>query len=676
MPADLLWPNSVYAYASMRREAHVAAILAGWTLQLRRAQWQIDGTGCRPDIVQLVADDLGLPVKGQDQPKAARVHGVSWHEHLRAALLALTYGHSGFELQATVVDGRARLAGLWERPPWTIGEIHVDPKSGAFLGITQDSPAGSNRPPQIRADRMAWYCREREGANWSGVSLLRPVWPLTLIKREMLKVHAIANRRWSAGVSTVRALPGTNPTPAQHAAAAEWAQQARAGDQAGGSLPPGFIHEIVGMSGSTPDTLAFVRYLDEAAARACLTQYLHLGSTSTGSRALGETFVDNLMLALESEAAFVCDVATRQVAARIVEWNAGPDEPVPQVTSSGIGSHREVTAESLQLLMSSGALSADPGLEEWVRREYRLPEREGERRSPHVPGVDLNRDETPGADDGEPATARPVEAASRRRKRGELEGQLALPVAAATTDPADAEWQQAREDLKEQWPTAAGPIVAAVVAGAVAAAVAGTLAAPIAVGVEATAAAVDAVASAMTALAELSARRTVTELAAVDVTVSAGTVDERRIRDTAAATVQVVADGYVTAARRALLLHAGADEAEVESAVRGAVDEMTAAGERGWVAQNLAGALSAAQHGGRVATYEQVSSDAAVVWVADEAGEPSSSRCKPCDDIDGATYETLAEALEDYPAGRYRWCEGRERCRGRLAVARAGDGGR
>ncbi len=83
LPVDLIWPNSVRAYASMRRESHVAAILAGWTLQLRRAQWQIDGTGCRPEVVQMVADDLGVPIKGEDRPQAVRLtrphlrpHGV------------------------------------------------------------------------------------------------------------------------------------------------------------------------------------------------------------------------------------------------------------------------------------------------------------------------------------------------------------------------------------------------------------------------------------------------------------------------------------------------------------------------------------------------------------------------------------------------------------------------
>lgn len=428
LPGDLLWPTSVQTYATMRREAHLSSILSGWSLQLRRAQWQLDGAGCRPEVVQLVADDLGLQVAGRDEPTAARVHGVSWNEHLRTALASLTYGHFGFELAAEIVDELARLVGLYERPPWTVGEIHTDPKSGAFLGITQDSPAGTNGVPEITADRMCWYAREREGANWAGVSLLRAAFPAWLIKREMLRVLATSSRRFGMGVSVVRALPGTNPTPAQHAAAAEMAQQTRVGDQAGGALPPGFVQELIGLTGSAPDTLGFVRFLNQEMSRSALMQHLDLGSTETGSRALGEAFIDNWMLALEAEGEHIADVATRQAAARVVGWNWGADEPVPRVVVSGIGSRREITAESLQLLLSSGALDADPSLKAWVRREYRLPEPDDDARPPAAPGVDLPGEAE--ADDGGTASASAPRAARRPRRR-EADGQLALPVAAA-----------------------------------------------------------------------------------------------------------------------------------------------------------------------------------------------------------------------------------------------------
>ena len=372
---DLLFPGSIPVYARMRRDPQLTAILSSWMLQLRRAQWQVDPAGCDPQVAKRIADDLGLHVVGDDQPGAARTRGVSWNEHLRAALGMLTFGFAGFELLADTVTGQARLAGLYERPQWTISHLHVDGVTGDLQGITQDA-AWKDGSPQIPASRLVWYANEREGANWAGSSLLRSCYSSWFIKEEMKRVHAISNRRWGAGVPTMKADPGTQPSTPQMMQALELTSAMRAGESAGAVVPPGFNLDIKGLSGSVPDTLSYIKWLDQQMSRSALMGMIDLGETPNGSRALGETFVDAFLLALEAAAEHVADVATRQIAARLVDWNEGDTEAVPRIVVSGVGSRREVTAQSLQLLLTSGALAADPALEAWVRREYRLPERD------------------------------------------------------------------------------------------------------------------------------------------------------------------------------------------------------------------------------------------------------------------------------------------------------------
>jgi hypothetical protein len=194
---DLVYPLSVATYGKMRKEPALASVLAAHWLPIRRATWTIDPSGCRPEVVQQVADDIGLPVAGQDTPGAARVRGVSWAEHLRTALLHLVFGHYGHELLAKIDDaGRARLIGLSDRLPATISNIHVSDQ-GVLLGVSQDL-RGFDDPPQITEDRLVWYCHEREGAAWYGNSLLRPAFGPWLIKQEMIRVHATSNRRSGA----------------------------------------------------------------------------------------------------------------------------------------------------------------------------------------------------------------------------------------------------------------------------------------------------------------------------------------------------------------------------------------------------------------------------------------------------------------------------------------------
>lgn len=659
LPVELMWPLSVGTYAAMRRESHVNAGLNGYTLQLRRAQWQLDGRGCRPEVTKLVAEDLGLLMTGQEATGAARVRGVSWNDHLRAALLYLTFGHMGFELAADTSSGQARLVGLAERLPHTISQIFSDAHSGEFQGVSQHGAVSSFDRPLITADRMAWYCHEREGASWAGVSMLRSIWPAFVVKREMLKVHALANRRWGMGVPVMEALPGTSPTPEQMSQAMQMAAAARAGEQAGAASPPNFTMKIMGITGSVPDTLSFLRFLNQEISSGLLMPHMDLGSTPNGSRALGESFTESWILALGALGSEICDVATRQIAARIVEWNFGPDEAVPSVVVSGIGEQRDVTAQSLQLLLTSGALSADPALEEWVRREYRLPERQGAP-DPKVsaPGVDLPKDQT---------DPQPTEVQAAARPRGRRKRTPAQPGLFGD-DEADAhrlqqQWDDAKARLLKRWPKLAGPMVDELAGQAEAAIEAGDLAAL---------GSLEASAGVVAALA-VPIRQTGTELAAE---AAAGVVEEAakqavtitapdrpgadRVRQHADAVARIIASGYAAGAARISLQLSGAGPQEVRDEVERHLADLGTS-ENGLVGTEIGGLLSAAQHAGRLAVLEQHPIKAVyAVEVNDK------NRCLPCSEAAGRRFTTLQEALKLYPVAGNRSCLGGIRCRGYL----------
>lgn len=663
---DLIWPNSIPVYAKMRRDPKLAAILQGWTLNLRRAQWQLDPAGCRPEVVQQVADGMGLAIQGKDEPGPARLRGVSWGEHLAAALRMIPFGFSAFELEADTSDAKAaKLSGLWERPQWTISHLHVDGKTGLLTGLTQDG-AYNDASPQIPAKNMAFYVREREGANWAGQSLLRPCYASWLIKEEVRRAFAIANVRWSAGVPVNEALPGTNPTPAQMAEAAQMAQQARAGISAGGATPPGFTMKILGITGSLPPTQDFLRWLDQQMSASALLGVLELGETPNGSRALGEAFLDSFHLALESEGELVADVATRQIAARIVNWNFGEDEPVPRVVVSGIGSRREVTAESLQMLLSSGALAADPALEEWVRREYRLPERD-----PDVP-VRTATKGAPGqpAEPGQPTT---VQAAAKPRPRTSRRRTPGQPTLFGDDDPAAAaariqeQWEQAKAALLKRWPKTAKPMVdelADQAEAAVAEDDLGTLGS-LAVSAGVIAAVALMLSGSGESVAVDAAAAVVSEAANQGVDIGVPTsAGAERVRQTAAAVAGIIAAGYASGAARTALQLAGADPSVVRAGVTDQLAELGVA-VNGLVGDNVGALLASAQYAGRLAVLEQHPADS---YVAVETND-GPSRCEPCKKIDQTVYGTLAEALADYPnsGGTYVHCDGRSRCHGHIA---------
>jgi hypothetical protein len=375
--ADLTWPLSVITYGRMRNDTQLTAVLNAYTLPLRAAPKHVDPAGCRDEVVQTVADDLGLSILGSgDEPGPARRRGIDFSEHFRLATLHLAFGHMPFEQRYEIRDGKARLAALGERLPQTIRNIELD-SYGNLKGIQQNASS-----TLIPADHMVWYAREREGAAWQGRSMLRPAYGPWLLKHEAMRIFATSSRRFGMGVPTVEAPAGA--TPAQISQAQALASAARVGDTAGAGLPSGFVFKLTGLTGSVPDVLAFIRYLDSQMAQMALASLLSLDSSPNGSRALGDTWMDLLLLSLNSIAGDMAAELTK-LSVQMVDYNWGEDEPAPRIVIGDVGSRPEATAESLKALMDAGAISPDPALEEWARERWTLPEREESPEPPPVP---------------------------------------------------------------------------------------------------------------------------------------------------------------------------------------------------------------------------------------------------------------------------------------------------
>lgn len=405
---ELRWPASVKIYDAMRRQdAQVISVLRAVKLPITRTRWWVDPAGADPEVVESVADNLGLPIKGQpagDPPLRSRDR-FSWNEHLRHALLSLEFGHSFFEQVYRPPerggDGRARLRKLAWRPPRTISQIDVA-EDGGLVAIRQHGVAG--KPDvKIERDRLVAYVNEREGGNWLGQSLLRPAYKFWVLKDRLLRVQAQTVDRNGLGVPKYTgAPPSENPSltaeELQALAAAELkaglalARQYRSGNNAGISVPHGADFELLGVSGDLPDADSPIRYYDEQIARAVLAHFLNLG-TETGSWALGSTFADFFTLSLEAVALHIDDVATSHIVEDLVDLNFGTEVRAPRIVHEEIGSRHPATAEAIKMLIDCRALVPDANLEAHLRTGFGLPEADpGTARPVPVPGAVVKDD--------------------------------------------------------------------------------------------------------------------------------------------------------------------------------------------------------------------------------------------------------------------------------------------
>jgi hypothetical protein len=682
--SDLLWPQSLVTFGRMRHDPQIKAVLNAYFYPLLRATWAVDPAGVKDQVASHVADDLGLPILGADaKPGPARRRGLIWHRHLEAALDHLVYGHAPFELRYRIDStspGGAHLDHLGERLPHTIASMKVN-RDGTLAEIkqnTQDAP--------IPANRLLWYVTGKRGSNWAGTSVLRPAFAPWLIKHEMWRVHGTSIRRFGMGVPYVEAPPGG--TAAQVAEAQAMASAMRAGEQAGMGLPAGFKPGLLGMSGGAPDALAFIEYLDRAVAKMALAGLIELGQTETGSRALGETFLDLFLLALQAVADEVATTVTSGqdgtpgAVVDLVTVNWGEDEPAPRIVCTDVGTNYQLAADAIQALMASGALTADPNLEKWVRETWRLPERDknapGPPAAPAAPGGIAQRvapgqpPPGPGAPAGQPppAPARPspggqvaASAAPPGLRRGytEVEERSGFDAAAH-----DAAWVSAREALagvyrdvlRGQRNAVVDQVTAAVAAGKVDR-LAGVM--------PDTAQGGQVIAAAMTITARHAAAEVVAEAAHQGVVINPGSVhlDEAGLARQGRMWAQTIATRMVQAAavRAATIVAPGPGEhqaVQIGDQVDAALGEMSDSR----LADELGAAISAAQNAGRLAAFAAAPPGA--TYVASEILDKST--CEPCRSNDGAVYATLLQAGSAYPAGHYRWCKGQMRCRGTVVA--------
>lgn len=653
---DLTWPLSVQTYARMRHDPQLKAVLAAYTLPIRRATWAIDPAGCRDEVVQVVSDDLGLPILGADEePGPARRRGVHWADHLRLALLSLVFGHMPFERRYEIRGGLARLVNLGERMPWTIGEINLN-GDGTLASIAQD--VISSKP--IPANRLVWYAHEREGAAWTGRSVLRPAYGPWLLKHEVWRVHATSIRRFGMGVPNVEAPAGG--TPAQVQEAQRLASAMRAGETAGAGLPAGFKLNITGMTGSVPDALGFVRYLDQQMSTSALAGLIDLGNTTNGSRALGDNFLDLFLLSLQAVADEIAGAATSGqpgmpgIVTDIVDLNWGEDEPAPRVVCTDVGDRHEVTAESLSLLMQFGALEPDPALEAYVRKTWRLPERDASAPMPQQQPVQARRR----ANRGREVRAAGDPAAGHR--------QLTTVEAASGMNPdaIQGAWEKALDALLKAWKAIVGDQRAQLMQQIATAVDRGDVKALANLLVD-TAAAAKRLAKAMIDLARSAIQQMLDELASQGVDAPEPSVDQQHLTETASVVAAIVGAGLASAAGREALRvwRPGASGADVA----GMVDDHLAGLSDAYLREQLGGALTTAQNEGRFAVLADAPE--ATYWASEVLDK---NTCPACLELDGKQFADLAEARAAYATGGYVNCAGRLRCRG-VIVATWDDGG-
>jgi len=377
---------SFQVYEKMRRsDADVRAALLACKLPIRAAEHQIvPGLG-ESDPGYALAEELADFVKenlfgGLESPNNAGGWATqSFESVIENALLALDFGCAAHEDLWHIDQDKVRLRKLAPRLPTTFYRYHVDEDGESLLFLEQYGYRGNDFVNVlVPADKIAYFVNDMEGAYFYGRSILRAAYQHWYIKSQIYRIDAISIERNGLGVPTIK--QGPNVSAEDRKSAQNWVEMLAAHESTGLSLPSGWEFLLTGITGHIRDPKDSIQHHSEMILRSVLANFLSLGTTATGSRALGGDMRDFFYLSLESIARRLDETMTNTTIRRLVDYNytarEGEALPYPRLVTSNImainplemlGVIKDVAKYDVDLLQP------DSETENWIRKKCGMP---------------------------------------------------------------------------------------------------------------------------------------------------------------------------------------------------------------------------------------------------------------------------------------------------------------
>jgi hypothetical protein len=368
---DLRGWDGIRLYDEMRRsDATVQASLKLLILPLMGADWAIQPASDSDEdtfIAKYVEYNLFELVK--------------FRYLLSEILLCLPFGHSVFEKIYKYVDypgdeegkGAGRYTGIDRISSRKQDTIFAWQLANGQPGVQQITANGGVF--SIPAEKLLIFTHQREGNNFSGISVLRPAYKHWYVKSQLEKVMAIAAERQGVGVPFFEAPTGA--TNEQLTKARNVMKNIRANAMGYMEMPVGWEYGFSDMHATgNYDPMPLVQYHNRQILLNVLGQFLDNGSSgAAGSRSTSEDHSKILAQSLESIATTVIeDVINENLIKQLVDTNFSTKK-YPKLTHSPINDDNATTIpDAVQKLTGAGMLTADAELETWLRKMFKMPD--------------------------------------------------------------------------------------------------------------------------------------------------------------------------------------------------------------------------------------------------------------------------------------------------------------
>ena len=362
---DLQGSKGYTVFDKMRRsDGQVKGALLACELPFHSAYWDIQ-PGTNDAQGNYIADAL--------RENIFETMTITWEDILHHIMLMNAFGWMPME-KVWELDGGSYVWRKWApRMPNTITQVCVDPTGGLDYIVQQCWNNDKFDSIPIPVKKLLVFTNEREGSNYTGISLLRAAYKHWWYKNTLYAIDGMAAERHGMGMAKFTYPPGANQE--QKDKIAEVGQRLTAHERAYVALPADLGFELLGVQGQLHDIKGSIEHHDLQIARSILAQFMTLGSGSTGSFALSEDQSSFFLMALKAMGKNICNVINRYAIRELVDYNWEVTK-YPKITVSDLDSYDiSKMAEALTKLVTAGVILPDEYIETELRRKMHLPAR-------------------------------------------------------------------------------------------------------------------------------------------------------------------------------------------------------------------------------------------------------------------------------------------------------------
>lgn len=294
---------------------------------------------------------------------------MTWNDTLRHICLMPVFGFSILEKLWQVKDDLYQIKKLDPRLPLSITEWKYDDNKKLIGPVQQDT---DGKEYQLPIEKLLVFTNDKEGDNWEGTSVLRAAFKPWYIKNKVEKINAIKHDRHGVGIPVAKVPANVKPGSDDWRNTQNALEAIYAHEKSYIIEPVGYEFRLLTTGGDNAgtDALPTIKYCDEGIAKAMLAMFINLGTSQTGSRALGGSFIEVFMDSLQAMGNYICEVFNRFLIREYCYYNWYVDE-YPKMQ---IGTIKNLDTHTISVLKKAGLITYDQVIEASIRKELSLPD--------------------------------------------------------------------------------------------------------------------------------------------------------------------------------------------------------------------------------------------------------------------------------------------------------------